>query len=180
MPKSSDDNTTNKLIQFSIVELLGQIKAKGLSLFGTLKNVQIEDVEEALLFLSNIEALKLDGGFLVLYNALTIHRLKDMKLRYKLEDYRMLDEFYKQKIQQVHIVGEYANLMVRDYAAAQLFVQDYFQLDYKRFISKYFKGERINEIQRNITPQKYQKLFAQLSDRQKEIISDKEYYYLKM
>ncbi|MBR4480983.1 MAG: RecQ family ATP-dependent DNA helicase [Prevotella sp.] len=174
MPKSSDDNTTNKLIQFSIVELLGQIKAKGLSLFGTLKNVQIEDVEEALLFLSNIEALKLDGGFLVLYNALTIRRLKDMKLRYKLEDYRMLDEFYKQKIQQVHIVGEYANLMVRDYAAAQLFVQDYFQLDYKRFISKYFKGERINEIQRNITPQKYQKLFAQLSNRQKDIISDKE------
>ena len=174
MPKSSDDNTTNKLVQFSIVELLGQIKAKGLSLFGTLKNVQIEDVEEALLFLSNIEALKLDGGFMVLYNALTIRRLKDMKLRYKLEDYRMLDEFYKQKIQQVHIVGEYANLMVRDYTAAQLFVQDYFQLDYKRFISKYFKGERINEIQRNITPQKYKKLFAQLSNRQKEIISDKE------
>ena len=174
IPKSSDDNITNKLIQFSIVELLGQIKAKGVSLFGTLKNVQIEDVEEALLFLSNIEALKLDGGFLVLYNALTIRRLKDMKLRYKLEDYRMLDEFYKQKIQQVHIVGEYANLMVRDYAAAQLFVQDYFQLDYKRFISKYFRGERINEIQRNITPQKYQKLFAQLSNRQKEIISDKE------
>ena len=174
MPKSSDDNTTNKLIQFSIVELLGQIKAKGQSLFGTLKIVQIEDVEEALLFLSTIEALKLDGGFLVLYNALTIRRMKDMKLRYKLEDYRMLDEFYKQKIQQVHIVGEYANLMVRDYTAAQQFVQDYFQLEYKRFISKYFKGERIDEIQRNITPKKYNKLFAQLSDRQKEIISDKE------
>ena len=174
MPKSSDDNNTNKLIQFSIVELLEQIKAKSVSLFSTLKNVQIEDVEEALLFLSNIEALKLDGGFLVLYNALTIRRMKDIKLRYKLEDYRMLDEFYKQKIQQVHIVGEYANLMVRDYTAAQQFVQDYFHLEYKRFISKYFKGERIDEIQRNITPKKYNKLFAQLSDRQKEIVSDKE------
>ena len=100
--------------------------------------------------------------------------MKDMKLRYKLEDYRMLDEFYKQKIQQVHIVGEYANLMVRDYAAAQKYVQDYFQMDYKHFVSKYFKGERMSEIQRNITPRKYQKLFAQLSERQKEIISDKE------
>ena len=97
-----------------------------------------------------------------------------LKLRYKLEDYRMLDEFYKQKIQQVHIVGEYANLMVRDYAAAQKYVQDYFQMDYKHFVSKYFKGERMSEIQRNITPRKYQKLFAQLSERQKEIISDKE------
>jgi len=105
---------------------------------------------------------------------MAIHRLKDMKLRYKHDDYRMLDEFYKQKIQQVHIVGEYANLMVRNYQAAQLYVQDYFQMDYKRFIAKYFKGERGREIQRNITPKKYQKLFAQLSERQKEIISDKE------
>ena len=161
-------------VQFSIVDLLNQIKARGQSLFTSLNDVQIEDVEEALLYLSNIGALKLDGGFMVLYNAMAIHRLKDMKLRYKQDDYRMLDEFYRQKIQQVHIVGEYANLMVRNYQAAQQYVQDYFQMDYKRFISKYFKGERGREIQRNITPKKYQKLFAQLSDRQKEIISDKE------
>ncbi|MBR1485405.1 MAG: ATP-binding domain-containing protein, partial [Prevotella sp.] len=73
-----------------------------------------------------------------------------------------------------HIVGEYANLMVRDYAAAQQYVQDYFQMEYKRFVGKYFKGERGREILRNITPKKYQKLFGQLSERQKEIISDKE------
>ena len=174
LPESTKEESSNKMVQFSIVDLLNQIKANGQSLFNSLKDVQIEDVEESLLYLSNIGALKLDGGFMVLYNAMAIHRLKDMKLRYKQDDYRMLDEFYKQKIQQVHIVGEYANLMVRDYQAAQLYVQDYFQMDYKRFIAKYFKGERGREIQRNITPQKYQKLFAQLSERQKEIISDKE------
>ena len=161
-------------LSFSIVELLSKVKANGQSLFGSLSDVQIEDVEEALLYLSNIEALKLDGGFMVLYNAMAIQRLKDAKLRYKQDDYRMLDEFYKQKIQQVHIVGEYANLMVRDYRAAQQYVHDYFQMDYKRFIAKYFKGERLTEIQRNITPAKYKKLFAQLSERQREIISDKE------
>ena len=47
----------------------------------------------------------------------------------------MLNEFYKQKIQQIHIVGEYANLMVRDYDAALQYVKDYFQMDYHRFIS---------------------------------------------
>ena len=161
-------------VQFSIVELLHQVKTKGRTLFSSMENVQIEQVEEALLYLSNIGALKLDGGFMVLYNAMAIHRLKDMKLLYKQEDYRMLDEFYKQKIQQVHIVGEYANLMVRNYDAAQQYVQDYFQMDYKRFVAKYFKGERLNEIRRNITPKKYQKLFAELSDRQKEIIADKD------
>ena len=174
LPAPTHEDSPTKMVQFSIVDLLNRIRSRGQSLFGSLRDVQIEDVEEALLYLSNIGALKLDGGFMVLYQAMALHRLKDMKLRYKQDDYRMLDEFYKQKIQQVHIVGEYANLMVRDYQAAQLYVQDYFQMDYKRFIGKYFKGERVREIQRNITPGKYQKLFARLSDRQKEIIQDKD------
>ena len=168
------ENEESKSIQFSVVELLNQIKASQQSFFGELKDIQLEDVEEALLYLSKIGALKLEGGFLVLYNAMDIKRIKDNKARYKQEDYRMLNEFYKQKIQQVHIVGEYANLMVRDYNAALQYVQDYFQMDYRKFISKYFKGERGNEIQRNLTPGKYKQLFGQLSKRQMEIITDKE------
>ena len=89
-----------------------------------------------------------------------IHRIKDSKLRYKIDDYRMLNEFYKQKIQQIHIVGEYANLMVRDYQAALQYVQDYFNMDYRRFIAKYFKGDRVGEIARNLTPAKYHQLFG--------------------
>lgn len=161
-------------VQFSVVELLNQIKSGSQSLFLERENLQLEDVEEALLYLSKIGALKLEGGFLVLYNAMCIKRVKDNKSRYKQEDYRMLNEFYKQKIQQVHIVGEYANLMVKDYDAALQYVQDYFQMDYKKFIAKYFKGERSTEILRNLTPRKYEQLFGCLSKRQMEIISDKD------
>ena len=161
-------------IQFSVVELLNDLKAQGQDLFGLLQDVMLEDVEEALLYLSKIGALKLEGGFLVLYNAMDIRRIKDNRLRYKQDDYRMLNEFYKQKIQQVHIVGEYANLMVRDYNAALQYVQDYFHMDYKRFVSKYFKGNRLQEIERNVTPEKYDQLFGALSPKQMEIISDKE------
>ena len=167
------ENVPGKAIQFSVVELLNRIKSSSQSLFGGLDDIQLEDVEEALLYLSKIGALKLEGGFLVLYNAMNIQRIKDNKSRYKQDDYRMLNEFYKLKIQQVHIVGEYANLMVRDYQAALQYVQDYFQMDYKKFVTKYFKGNRTNEIQRNLTPQKYDQLFGQLSKRQMEIISDK-------
>lgn len=164
----------NNAIQFSVVELYNDIKANVQSLFGFMDNIQLEDVEEALLYLSKIGALKLEGGFLVLYNAMSIRRIKETKSRFKQDDYRMLNEFYKQKIQQIHIVGEYANLMVKDYNAAIQYVQDYFQMDYKRFISKYFKDERLCEIQRNLTPQKYSQLFGQLSEKQMEIISNKE------
>ena len=164
---------SRKAIQFSVVELLNRIKSSTQSLFSRLDDIQLEDVEEALLYLSKIGSLKLEGGFLVLYNAMNIQRIKDNKSRYKQDDYRMLNEFYKLKIQQVHIVGEYANLMVKDYHAALQYVQDYFQMDYRKFVIKYFKGDRANEIQRNLTPHKYKQLFGQLSKRQLDIISDK-------
>lgn len=171
------ENTADKkdgdILQFSVVGLLNEIKGKK-SLIYDFSDLKIEEVEEALLYLSKIGALKLEGGFLVLYNAMTIKRLKDSRLRYKQDDYRILNEFYKQKIQQIHIVGEYANLMVKDYNAALRYVQDYFQMDYRRFISKYFKGDRLKEIERNITPAKYRKLFDMLSERQKQIIDDHE------
>ena len=168
------DNRKEKPLQFSVVELLNDLKSSNQSLFSDFSSLQLEDVEEALLYLSKIGAMKLEGGFLVLYNAMAIKRIKEPRLHYKQEDYRMLNEFYKQKIQQIHIVGEYANLMVRDYDAALQYVQDYFQMDYHCFISKYFKGNRETEIERNVTPSKYKQLFGMLSKRQKEIIDDHE------
>ena len=168
------DNRKEKPLQFSVVELLNDLKSSNQSLFSDFSSLQLEDVEEALLYLSKIGAMKLEGGFLVLYNAMAIKRIKEPRLRYKQEDYRMLNEFYKQKIQQIHIVGEYANLMVSDYDAALQYVQDYFQMDYHCFISKYFKGNRETEIERNVTPSKYKQLFGMLSKRQKEIIDDHE------
>ena len=176
-PHSAENS--GSIVQFSVIALLKEWEAhQNSELFRSHEKYHIEEIEDALLYLSKIGALKLEGGFLVIYNAMEVHRLKDMKLRYKQEDYRMLDEFYKQKRQQIHIVGEYANMMVRDYDAALQYVQDYFQMDYKRFIFKYFKGERLEEIERNITPDKYRKLFGTLSEKQRSIIDDRQSKYI--
>ena len=174
MQKTGPENAPNKPVTFSVVSLLNDMKAQGGSLFGSFADLQLEEVEESLLYLAKIGALKLDGGFLVIYNAMNIKRVKDNRARFSKDDYRVLDEFYRQRIQQIHIVGEYANMMVKDYNAAQQFVKDYFQMDYRRFVSKYFKGERVNEIQRNLTPRKYKELFGELSACQKQIITDKD------
>ncbi|MBP5780823.1 MAG: ATP-dependent helicase, partial [Clostridia bacterium] len=53
-----------------------------------------------------------------------------------------------------------------------VFVNDYFTMEYRPFISKYFKGTRAGEINRNITPEKYEQLFGCLSETQAEIIND--------
>ena len=175
LPIKESENTSGdlRLVQFSVTELQKQFTDNPL-MNTSGKICTISDVEEALLYLGKIGALKLEGGFLVIYNAMQIHRLTDMKYSYKKEDYRLLDEFYKQKIRQIHIVGEYANLMVKDYDAALQFVQDYFLLDHKKFVSQYFKGERAQEIEKNITMEKYRQLFGELSDKQREIIQDKQ------
>lgn len=168
------DNASEQPVQFSLVELCKEFNRQESQLLDGKPDAKLPDVEEALLYLQRIGALKLEGGFLVLYNGMDIRRIKENKYKYRVDDYAMLNEFYKMKIQQIHIVGEFANLMVKDYGAALEFVQDYFQIDYKKFISKYFKGERAREIQQNITPDKYRQIFGQLSSKQMEIISDKD------
>ena len=171
---STDDNP----VEFSLVGLLQDYQHANATLSDTLQ-VTLQDIEDSLLYLSKIGLLKIEGGFLVLYNQLEIKRMiLDNKIRFKNDDYKLLDEFYKQRIQQIHIVGEYANLMVSDYQAAIQFVQDYFQMDYKKFIAKYFKGEKEKEISRNITSAKYHKLFDELSETQATILHDQSSQYI--
>ena len=174
LPNSKEE----KLVEFSLVGLFNEYKATP-HLGVDEDKIVLTDVADALLYLSKIHSMKLEGGFLVLYNGMEIKRLiKDNRIKYKVDDYRFLDEFYKQKIRQIHIVGEYANLMVRDYDAALKYVDDYFQMDHRKFIDKYFKGDRKKDIDRNITPEKYSQLFDELSEIQEEVISDKESKYI--
>ena len=175
--KNGSKDTT--LVNFSVVELLQQfIASRQETMFADNEKPIIADIEEALLYLTKTELMKIEGGFIVLYNTMQIGRLVATRTRYGKEQYRLLDEFYKQRIRQIHIVGEYANLMVRDYDAALRFVNDYFTMDFRKFINQYFKEERRAQIDQNITPAKYNKLFGELSNRQCEIIDDKESKYI--
>ena len=136
-------------------------------------DASIEAIEDALFYLSRIEAIKIEGGFLVVYNKLTIDRLEqNNQIQYKKDDYSQLEQFYQNKMQQIHIVGEYAKKMLTDYQEALGFVEDYFQLNYSSFLNKYFPGSRKDELQRNITPKKFKQLFGELSPRQLKIIKD--------
>lgn len=179
--RANADAKTNSreeaLIQFSEKELLNAYENQ-ISLFSN-EPVSYKELETSLLYLSKINSLQLEDGFLVLYNALEIHRIEKSNLiKYKVDDYEKLNNFYKMKMQQIHIVGEYANMMVRNSKQAQTFVSDYFALDYKMFLNKYFKGNRMDEINHNITPEKYHEIVDSLSERQKQIIEDKNSQYI--
>ncbi len=169
---SSPNAKEEVLVEFSLLELKDNYKSR-ISMFNDYSDCSTKEIEDALLYLSKIGALNIEGGFLVLYNGLSIDRkVLDNKIRYKVEDYKQLNDFYQNRIQQIHIVGQYANMMLKDYNEALQFVNDYFVMEYRPFIAKYFKGNRAGEINRNITPEKYDKLFGSLSETQAEIIRD--------
>ncbi len=164
------------LVEFSVHELKEEFE-KLPKLFEL--KISIDDIEDALFYLSRMDAIKIEGGFMVVYNRLTIERVEqDNKRRYRNEDYQKLNQFYENKVQQIHIVGEYAKKMINDYKDALQFVEDYFQLNYSSFLNKYFKGSRQNEIKRNLTPAKFRQLFGELSPTQLKIINDNASKYI--
>ncbi len=177
--RSNENASADKgesFVEFSVLELKAAFE-NWIGSFG--RKVSTQEIEDALFYLSRIEALKIEGGFLVIYNRLTIERLeKDNKKRYKLEDYRKLLRFYENKIQQIHIVGEYAKKMIAGSKDSLQFVDDYFGLNYASFLNLYFKGSRQSEIKRNITPAKFKRLFGELSPAQLRIIRDQESKYI--
>jgi ATP-dependent DNA helicase RecQ len=164
------------LVHFSVYELKQQFVAAN-PLFSA--NVTIADIEDSLFYLSRINAIKIEGGFMVIYNKLNINRLElDNRKKYTLDDYAKLSQFYAQKVQQIHIVGEYAKKMISNYIEALAFVADYFQEEYSDFTNKYFKGSRLKEIKMSLTPSKHKQLFGDLSPMQLEIINDNTSKYI--
>jgi ATP-dependent DNA helicase RecQ len=164
------------LVEFSVQELKDEFE-KQPKLFQT--KVSSEDIEDALFYLSRIDSIKIEGGFLVVYNRLTIERLEhDNYKKYTKDDYRKLNLFYENKIQQIHIVGEYAKKMITEYKDALQFVEDYFQLNYNSFLKKYFPGSKIDSLKLKMTPGKFKQLFGELSPSQLKIINDNETKYI--
>ena len=168
----SNENRENEelLAEFSVLELK-EAYENSANLFKI--KVSAEDIEDALFYLSRIDAIKIEGGFMVIYNSLTIERLeKDNKKRYTKDDYEKLHQFYENKAQQIHIVGEFAKKMIEDYRSALQFVEDYFQLNYSSFLNKYFPGSKAEELNYKMTAAKFKQLFGELSPSQLLIIND--------
>jgi ATP-dependent DNA helicase RecQ len=164
------------LVEFSVHELKVAYEMSQ-SLFK--QTIGIEDIEDTLFYLSRIEAIKIEGGFLVVYNRLTIERVEeDNYKRYTKEDYQRLNQFYENKVQQIHIVGEYAKKMLGDYKEALQFVEDYFHLNYSSFLKKYFPGSKGDDLKLKMTPGKFKLLFGELSPTQLKIIKDNESKYI--
>ncbi|MDF1695426.1 MAG: RecQ family ATP-dependent DNA helicase [Saprospiraceae bacterium] len=153
-------------VRFSMLEL----KQSNI-LMGTVKEKDLKRYEKALLYLNKIKSIQLEGGFMVFYNRLNIEDINRTKKVFTKSDFEDIENHYQHKTEQIHIVGEYAKRRLQNYESALLFVNDYFSLEYKEFLSKYFP-RRIGEIRKPLTPSRLKKIIGELDTDQSRIVND--------
>lgn len=168
--KSEEPRENEYIVNFSLLELINYLNQEE-TLFE--ENYLSSDIQAALLFLAKINALQIEGGFLVIYSPMYITKIeRNPHKQFTNQDYVNLFNHYKTKKEQIHIVGEYAKKMIEDYQSALKFVDDYFSMDYKAFLDYYFPGSRKDDLQRNMSPKRFKELFGTLSKEQLKIIND--------
>ncbi len=153
-------------VSFSLLELKESNR-----FMGELVEDNIKKYEQSLLYLNDIKAIKLEGGFMVSYNKLNISEVDIERRTFTVEDYDKMKEFYLHRTEQIHIVGEYAKKCVENYEAALTYVNDYFTLDYEEFLARYFPRKK-QEIQRSITPKRFVEIIGDLDTDQSKVIND--------
>ena len=107
--KNSNPDKAEVLVEFS-VNGLKDAYLKSNWLFQ--REVDVETVEDALFYLSRIESIKIEGGFLVTYNQLTNERNEvNSSKSYTKDDSAKLNQLYIVKLQHIPLVGDYDKTM---------------------------------------------------------------------
>ena len=134
----------------------------------------LKEIDKTLLYLHHLHIIELLKGRFISYSPMKITKEDKTKFKrkYTPKEYQnRLAKHYQVKIESIHIMGEYAKRLQSDDYKAGMFLRDYFILEYDKFKKKY---ELLKEkISRPITQRRYNKIFSEMSDEQKEIINDK-------
>ena len=169
-----------RLLEILLKELLKKKQEGdtiGFSLVSLKKEIgkfSLKEIDRGLLFLHRHKLIRLIGGRFIHYAPMQIERLELMEKKNKIytkQDYKnRLEPYYRLKTEGVHIMGEYANRLLRNPVDASKFLQDYFTLKYDTFKRRY---KLIKEtLSRPITIRRYKQIFDKLSDAQQSIIED--------
>lgn len=174
--KEQKNKITNKEksdlpVGFSMLGLKKQNESAGF--FGETKQATIKQYERALLFLNQIKSIQLEGGFMVFYNRFNIEDIDDAIPRFTKDNFAKMDTHYRQRTEQIHIVGEYAKRRLQNYESAMTFVNNYFSQSYDEFIRTYFPRRKDKiKISRPVSPKRFEEILGKLDVDQIKIVND--------
>ncbi len=150
------------LVAFSFEELTAAVESD-LVLRNETRD-PVAGVERALLFLHELEVIRLQQGLAVFRAAMTIRVLPDTRrLRYTQEHFAPLAQHYLERRFQVHVMNAYAQHGLERIQEALKLVVAYFTLGRKRFIEQYFAGNEA-QLERATTAASWQRIVEELGD----------------
>ena len=129
-------------------------------------------LDRALLWLHEMEIIRLNKGLAVFRRAMTI-RLENKERRgYAKADFEPLALHYKGQILHVHVMAEFAERGRDAMRDAERLAKDYFTLDEEAFLARWLPG-RDKEIGRQTTPESWRNIVQNLNDPvQQRIVAD--------
>ena len=128
-------------------------------------------LDRALLWLHEMEVIRLHKGLAVFRPAMTV-RLAQDKRGFTNADFEPLSLHYKGQVLQIHIMVEFAERGLRAVAEAMRLAMDYFNLPEEDFLKRWLPGRK-REIERQTTPESYAAIVQGLRNPvQQGIVSD--------
>jgi len=100
-----------------------------------------EKIKQALLALHTMRSICLQSGLSVFRPAMTIQVTAHKDERFTKKEFLPLEEFHKQKIIQIHVIGRYAEYAMETVKKALAFVSSYFSTGKDAFLKIYFDRE---------------------------------------
>jgi len=159
------------LVETTFGELMGQIE-QDLELRARISEPQRRRaIEHVLLYLHKQEVLTLNHGMTVMRRAMTIEVDPEKRSGYLKDDYQRLDEHYREKRIQVHVMREYAETALGEMADALRLVMHYFTLSKLEFLQLYFSG-REEVLKLATSEESWRSIIENLSAPQRVIVAD--------
>lgn len=150
------------LVDFSVDDIALALRGD-LLLAGQVKDV-LAAIDRALMFLHEQQVIILQQGLAVFRQAMTIRIMpEEMKRRYSKGDYSPLEQHYKERIFQVHVMNEYARLGLEKIKQALELIVAYFSLDRDSFVRRYFAGRK-EVVERATSQASYHRIVDNLAN----------------
>ena len=127
-------------------------------------------IEHGLRYLHEMNIIQLKSGIGLITQAMRIELSQNgAKRRYSEGDYMPLRVHYQERNFQIHVMQEFAKLGGGEISVAIAFLLDYFEMEEKMFIKKYFKNKN-NLLKMATSAESYNTIFESLNNRVQQSI----------
>ena len=140
-----------------------------------LSNIRNLDLlrRSALLWLHEQGIVRLNTGFTVLRNAMTIDvPMAEMRRSFTQADYKPLQLHYEHQTLQIHIIAAYGEQGLLEKEKSIALAADYFDMGEDEFVNKWL-GDRAGTLKHQTSRESYQKIVGSLGNRgQRTVVTD--------